>query len=105
MITKQGKNIAIISYLTIVGTLISLFMNMDEKSTFASFHIRQTLGLYLSYFALAYLIGYFDSLMVSGSFFLAYFILWLFGFIGVLQSEQREVPILGSFFQSFFKNI
>lgn len=105
MITKESKNIAIISYLTVVGSIIALFMNSENKTAFASFHIRQALGLFLSYFALAYLIGYFDSWMISGSFFMAYFILWIFGFLGALQNEQREIPIVGAFFQSFFKNL
>jgi uncharacterized membrane protein len=105
MITKQGKNIAIISYITIVGALIALFMNADEKSSFASFHIRQGLGLALSFLFLSYIIGYFDSWMISGSFYLAYIVLWVFGLSGALQSQQRTIPLIGSFFQSFFKNL
>jgi uncharacterized membrane protein len=105
MVTKQGKNIAIISYFTILGAIIALFMNADEKSSFASFHIRQGLGLALSFLFLSYIIGYFDSWMISGSFYLSYIMLLIFGLSGALQSEQRTIPLVGSFFQSFFKNL
>ena len=43
---EQGKNIAVISYLTIFGTIIAYFLNGDKKNEFASFHIRQALGLW-----------------------------------------------------------
>jgi len=41
----KGKKIAIISYLTIVGLLIAYKMNVTKKSSFASYHIRQSLGI------------------------------------------------------------
>ena len=42
--TDNGKNTAIISYLTIIGTIIAIILNNDKKNDFASFHIRQALG-------------------------------------------------------------
>ena len=48
---EQLKNNAIIAYLTIIGSVIAIFMNQDdEKNEFVSFHIRQALGLFLSFF-------------------------------------------------------
>jgi hypothetical protein len=45
------KNTAIIAYLTIIGSVIAIFMNQEEnKSEFASFHIRQALGLFILFF-------------------------------------------------------
>jgi uncharacterized membrane protein len=105
MDNNSGKNTAIISYLTILGAVIAIFMNNDSKDNFASFHIRQALGIFCSFFLLGYFIGYFDSWMVSSAFYIFYFILWIYGFIGAIQGEHRLVPIVGGFFQKTFKNL
>ncbi len=48
---EKGKNAAIVSYITIIGSIIAIFMNQDEnRSNFASFHIRQALGIFLTFF-------------------------------------------------------
>ena len=48
---QKGKQAATFSYLTIIGTVIAIFMNQEENKTdFGSFHIRQGLGIFLSFF-------------------------------------------------------
>jgi len=101
---EQGKQTAIVSYLTIIGTVIAIFMNSENKNAFASFHIRQALGIFLTFFLLGYPVGYFDSWMVSASFWTFIFILWLFGFMNALNGEQKTVPFLGEFYQNLFKS-
>ncbi len=102
---ESGKSIAIISYLTIIGAIIAIFMNLEKKNTFAAFHIRQALGIFVSFFLIGYFIGYFDSWMISSAFYIFYFILWIYGFLGVLQGEMKRIPLLGEQFQKIFKNI
>lgn len=101
-----NKDIAIISYLTIFGTIYAYYKNQDgEKTEFNSFHIRQTFGLFLSFFLLGYFVGNFNSWAVSSGFYIFYFILWIYGFFGALQNEKREIPLVGKFFQNIFKNL
>lgn len=102
---EEGKNIALISYITIFGSIIAIFMNNDNKNTFASFHIRQALGIMITFFALGYLVGSFDSWMVSSAFYVFFFILWIYGFLGAVQGQMNLVPILGPFFQKIFKSL
>jgi len=103
---ERGKNAALVSYITIIGSVIAIFMNQEEKkSDFASFHIRQALGIFLTFFLLGYPIGYFNSWMVSSAFWLFIFILWIYGFLGALNGEKKIVPLLGIFYQQFFKNL
>jgi len=102
---EQGKNIAIVSYITIIGAIVAIFMNQDNKNTFASFHIRQALGLFVSFFFIGYFIGYFDSWMISSAFYIFYFILWIYGFLAALQGQMKLIPLLGEQFQKIFKNI
>ena len=102
---EQGKQTAIVSYLTFIGTIIAILMNNENKNTFASFHIRQSLGIFISWFALGYFVSYFDNWGVSSGFYLFIFILWIYGFVGAIQGEQKLVPIVGEFYQKLFKNI
>ena len=102
----KSKNTAIIAYLTIIRAVIAIFMNQEEnKSAFASFHIRQALGLFLSFFLLGYFVGYADNWTVTSAFYLFYFILWIYGFLGAVQGQMRELPVVGAFFQNLFKTL
>ena len=102
---EEGKQIAIISYLTIIGSIIAIFMNNDKPNSFASFHTRQALGIFLSWFALGYFVGGFDNWGISAGFYTFIFILWLYGFVNAVQGEQKPIPFIGEFFQKLFKNL
>lgn len=103
---NSKNDIAIMSYLTIFGTIYAYYKNQDnDKTEFNSFHIRQAFGVFLSFFLLGYFVGNFDSWPISFSFYIFYFILWVFGFLGALQNEKRKIPLLGNFFQTTFKNL
>ncbi len=102
---EEGKNIALISHITIIGTIIAIILNNDKKNSFATFHIRQTLGIFLLFFALGYPVGLFDDWMISSSLYIFIFILWAYSFVSALQGQMNLIPLLGSFFQKFFKNL
>lgn len=102
----KSKNVAIVAYLTIIGSVIAIFMNQEEdKTEFGSFHIRQALGLFISFFLLGYFVGYANSWTATSAFYLFYFILWIYGFSGALQGQKRLLPLVGSFFQNLFKSL
>ena len=102
---KSGKGSAVISYFYLLGVLIAYFTNSDKKSQFAYFHIRQSLGLWLSFMALGYPIGYFDSWQITGSFWMAFGILFIYGFSTALSGNMIPVPLVGNLYQTAFKNI
>jgi uncharacterized membrane protein len=103
---EKGKNAAIVSYLTIIGSIIAIFMNQDEnKSEFASFHNRQALGIFLTWAILGYFVGNFDSWIISTALYVMIFMLWIFGFLGALNGERKLIPIVGDFFQKIFKSL
>lgn len=104
---EKGKTYAIVSYLTIFGVIIAYFMNNEpeNKSAFASFHIRQSLGLWLTFFALGYIIGSFDSWYVSSGFYLFFAVLFIYGFGTALAKKAYPVPILGPLYQKLFANL
>lgn len=100
-----GKNIAIISYILIIGVPIALSMNADDKNSFASFHIRQSLGLSITFICLGLLVNNFDSWMISAPMYLFVSVLWTYAFITALRGEMKPIPLLGNFFQKSFKGI
>lgn len=102
---SEGKTIAVIGYLTIIGSLIAIFMNHEKRNLFASFHIRQALGIFVSFHILSYFIGYFDSWTATQIYWCIFFILWLYGFIVLLQNKVSTIPLVGTIFQKIFKNI
>jgi uncharacterized membrane protein len=104
---EDGKIIAIVSYLTIIGLIIAFIMNSDKKNSFASYHIRQSLGLMISYLVLWVLIARIPYLgwilSTLGSIFL--FVLWIVGLINAINTKKKPVPVLGIYFQDWFGNL
>lgn len=104
-LVEEGKTAAIVAYLTIIGTIIAYFMNSDTKNTFAAFHIRQALGIHITFYVLGVLVGLFDSWLVSSAFYIFIAILGIYGLVTAIQGEQKEVPILGNYYQKWFSTI
>jgi len=101
---EAGKTIAIISYITFIGTIIAYVMNNDKKNPFAAFHIRQMIGLSILALINSFVIARFSS-WASGIIGILLFVLWIIGFIGAIQGEEKKVPLLGDQFQDWFKSI
>jgi len=101
---EEGKTTAIISYITIIGLIIAIIMNSSKKNSFAQFHIRQMVGLSVLALINQYVIGRFIPMasMVIG---LGLIVLWVIAFIGVMQGEEKKIPLLGEQFQEWFKSI
>lgn len=93
----DGKTKAIVAHITIIGWIIALVLNSSEKDDFASYYIRQLLGLYLAGLILTLipLIGWILSIVV--------FVFWIMSLIGAVQGEIKETPWLGKYFQEWFK--
>ena len=103
---EKGKIAAITSYILIIGVFIAMSMNSgEEKNTFASFHIRQALGLSLIFISLGLIISNFDSLMISISMWIFLSILWTYGIFSAINGETKPIPLLGNYFQKWLGNI
>jgi hypothetical protein len=118
--TDNGKNVGIISYLTIIGWLIAYFaMHNEKKTELGSYQLRQTLLLYIVGFGI-YIIW---SILVSALLFsfsltlawlfllidwvirLGLFVLWLIGFIGAVNGQKKPIPLIGDKAQTMFPGI
>lgn len=101
----SGKNIAIISYITLIGWIIAFVMNQKSKDNFASFHIRQMLGLLITGVATNFLYYVPFVSIVSMVLSLGLVVLWVLGIISAANGEEKPVPVLGEFYQEWFKNV
>lgn len=104
-VAEEGKAAAIVAYLTIIGTIVAYFMNNDSKNPFASFHIRQALGIHITFYLLGILVSAFDTWMISSAFYIFILILWGYGLITAIQGDEKETPVLGAYFQKWFSTI
>lgn len=102
---SNGKTTAIVAYLTLIGTIIAYFMNLDPKNPFASFHIRQALGIHILYFLLGVLVGGFNNGFIHAGFYIFIAVLWGYGIVSAFQSSTKEIPLLGTYFQKWFRTI
>ncbi len=102
---EEGKTTAITSYILIIGVFVAMSMNAENKNSFASFHIRQALGLSLTFISLGLIISNFDSGMLSISMWIFVSVLWGYGIFSAINGETKPLPLLGDFFQKAFKSI
>lgn len=88
------KVVAVLSYFTLFGWLIAIVLYGKHKSSFASFHLRQSLGLIITAALLLFvpLVGWLLSLGV--------FTAWFFGLRSAILGQQHPLPILGQAYQA-----
>lgn len=99
---KQGKTAAIIAYITFIGTIIAYFMNSEKRNQFASFHIRQAIGIWILFFLMYTLISPFHSSYLNSFFSIFKIVLMLFGLFSAIREEQEMLPVFGPLFQKWF---
>jgi uncharacterized membrane protein len=102
---ETGKTAAITSYILGIGVFIAMSMNAEDKNEFASFHIRQGLGITLTFISLGLIISNFDSLMISAPMWIFISVLWSYGIFNAIKGETKPVPLLGIYYQKWLKNI
>lgn len=103
---EDGRVIAILAYITVVGFIIAIVLNNDKKNPFAFFHIRQSLGIWL----LGLVIGVvavipFLGWIVALVGWVLIVVLWVIGLINAIGGKMKPVPIFGNLFEDLFKSI
>jgi uncharacterized membrane protein len=95
----DGKTKAIVAHITWVGWLIALIINSSQKDEITSFYIRQLLGIYL--FSLV--ITFIPLVNIVG--WILAFIFWILSLVGAINGEMKETPVIGRYFQDWFKGL
>lgn len=106
----EGKDVAIIAHLTVVGLVIAIIINSGNKTAFGTFHIRQALGLYLTYLVYGFFWFIFLLIPVIGwlagaALGLALLIMWVVGLINALNGYEKPMPIFGKNYAQWFSSV
>ena len=99
---NAGKTTAIVAYLTMIGCLIAITMNLEPKHDFARFHTRQAFGIHLTFHALAIFFNYTNIPFAWIGLYVFYLILWGYGFWAAINDKKQTIPVLGNYFQQWF---
>lgn len=100
----EKSQMAVISYITIIGLIIVILDNKDKKDPVVAFHIRQSaglpsLGLVSFIVSLIPILGW--IIWFVGMFVMLY--LWVMGILNALKLVEKPVPFLGDKFDKWLE--
>jgi len=101
----DGKTKAIVAHIFWIGWIITLIVNMKDKDELASFYIRQLLGIYLFSLAVTILANIVNAPIISAIGGVITLVFWILSLIGAIQGDKKEVPVVGNYFQDWFKSM
>lgn len=93
----DGKTKAIVAHIYWIGWIIALVLNSNNRDEFASFYIRQLLGIFL----FSIIIAFIPIINIIG--WIITLVFWILSLIGAIQGEKKETPWVGKYFQQWFK--
>jgi uncharacterized membrane protein len=109
----DGKTIALISYLTLIGWVIAFVLHGNNKTSLGVFHLRQSaflmlagIGIYAVQFFLFFIpyIGWTVSVL-AGIMGLGIIVLWILGLIAAINGEEKPLPIFGMKIQKMLSGL
>ena len=103
--SDNGKTVAIVSYLTLIGWIVAFIMHNNNKTELGAYHLRQMLGLLILGIAISVLARVIGIPIVIWILQIGIFALWIMGLISAFNGEKKPVPLLGEQFQDWFKGI
>ncbi len=116
-VQDDGKTAGLCSYFFVLGWSVSYFgYHKMEKTSLSSFHLRQTLLLYISYIATRYgvlvilsklnlltgALSFPTLVLVINVLFAAF---WVTGLISASKGEEKHIPLIGKPAQVLFQAI
>jgi uncharacterized membrane protein len=99
----EDKTVAILSYLTIIGFIVPIFMYQNQKTRLGAFHLRQVLGIVVTGIAggicavvpiLGWIVWFVTVIVLL--------VLWVMGLLSAVRGDMRPVPLLGEYYQRWF---
>lgn len=122
LLNDEGKTVAIISYLSLIGFIIALTQHGSNKTKLGAYHLRQVFGFMVTFVVIAislWLITLFlFSMSYRGMFSFAAlmtiisFIVWIgllvsiiVSFINAVNGREKPAPIFGELYEKWFSNM
>lgn len=96
---SNTKLVGVLSYVTPIGWIVAIILHNNNQSGFGAFHLRQSLGLFLTSLVLGWIpvVGWLIGILV--------FAFLIVGLIYAIQEEQRTVPFVGDFYQQLLSGL
>lgn len=114
-VATEDKTVAIVAYLTLIGFIIALIMHSSNKTQIGAYHLRQSLGLMISFIVvwigmmivgmiLAFIpvIGWITATLLWLAFAGAMIGLMVMGVIAAVNGQQKPLPLVGPLFAKWF---
>lgn len=112
----NGKMAAIVSYLTLIGWLIARFGMHEEGNSLSAFHLRQTLGLWLTGIVISVGLSILSGIigggiigltlgLASSIFSIVLLVAWVIGLLDAINEREKPVFLFGKMYQKWFKGI
>jgi uncharacterized membrane protein len=105
----NNKTLSIVSYITLIGWLISYFYGKENANSLLKYHLRQSLGLLIVSaiynIALMVLICIIPSLYFLTIIGVIFLVLLIIGIINASNEVEKPLPVIGKMFESKFEFI
>lgn len=108
--SSEGKDVAVLGYIPIIGLLIALLIHNKKKTSFGAFHLKQAIGLHVTWL-IVLLVGYiiqvipFIGWLITQCLYIAIVVLAIIGLINAVNGKKNLLPILGESFQKVFAGL
>jgi len=123
--SDEGKTVAIISYLTLIGFIIAIIQHGSNKTKLGAYHLRQVVGFMVTGVGLAILLWLialsmfsmsyesYESMVTYDTFIsIISFIVWIgflvsviVSFINAVNGKEKPAPIFGKLYERWFANM
>jgi len=103
-----NKTLAILSYVTIIGWLVSFIQTKDQaqKNQLVKYHLKQGLGLFIVAVIFNVVLSVVASIIPALSFLglvgYAFWVFLIFGIINANNEELKPLPLIGKMFEDKF---
>lgn len=106
----NGKTIAIVSYITLIGWIVALIMNSNNKTSLGSYHIRQSLMLMIVGVIVSIVnmvLGYipFVGTIIGFVLCIGLIVLWVIGLINAINGQEKPIPVIGEKANDMLKGV
>ena len=112
--SDEGKTVAIISYLTLIGFIIAIIEHRSNKTKLGAYHLRQVVGFMVTGVGLSILLWLIALPMFLSPLFIISisFIVWIVllvsiivSFINAVNGKEKPAPVLGELYEKWFSNM
>jgi uncharacterized membrane protein len=102
----EDKTVAILAYITLIGFIAAIIIHSNKKTRLGAFHLRQTLGFFLTAIAVVFcqFILFFIPILGALAVFalwIAMLVLWVMGLIAAINGQMTPVPVVGPLYQKW----